>query len=138
MTRKKPETVVVSGFSEPISKSVRNVGCFGTIRTTYRRKSFGFPLTSCGARKKSSASLFLDFFRPLRQPLLPSSATGGGRKRCLGNPQVGSSKSFHYQKGNSSTVQCCCFFWRVAPKKISADFCDIYGSTTRGTFGTNL
>ena len=27
MARKNPETVVVSGFSEPISFSVRNVGC---------------------------------------------------------------------------------------------------------------
>ena len=29
--KKKKETVVVSGFSEPISFSVRNVGCGGRI-----------------------------------------------------------------------------------------------------------
>ena len=33
MARKNPETVVVSGFSEPISFSVRNVGCGGRTRT---------------------------------------------------------------------------------------------------------
>ena len=32
MARKNPETVVVSGFSEPISFSVRNVGCGGRTR----------------------------------------------------------------------------------------------------------
>ena len=32
MARKNPETVVVSGFSEPISFSVRIVGCGGRIR----------------------------------------------------------------------------------------------------------
>ena len=37
-------------------------------------------MPSCGARK-SLFSLSLGDFRPLRQPLLPSSATGGGRKR---------------------------------------------------------
>ena len=68
-----------------------------------------FDLLRCP--KKSSGFAFPRFFRPLRQPLLPSSATGGGRKRCLGNPQVGSSKFFHYQKRNSSTERCCCFFW---------------------------
>ena len=33
MARKNPETAVVSGFSEPISFSVRNVGCGRWIRT---------------------------------------------------------------------------------------------------------
>ena len=33
MAQKNPETVVVSGFSEPISFSVRNVGCGGRTRT---------------------------------------------------------------------------------------------------------
>ena len=37
--------------------------------------------------------------RPLRQPFLPSSATGGGRKRCSGNPSaVGSRHSQHKKK----------------------------------------
>ena len=34
MARKNPETVVVSGFSEPISFSVRNVGCGGRTWTS--------------------------------------------------------------------------------------------------------
>ena len=51
----------------PFSAAV-SFGCFGTIRTTYRRKSFGFPLTSCGARKNLRASLFLDFFDRCANP----------------------------------------------------------------------
>ncbi len=34
MARKNPETVVVSGFSEPISFSVRIVGCGGRVRVS--------------------------------------------------------------------------------------------------------
>ena len=37
MMRKNPETVVVSGFSEPISFSVRNVGL--TLQKRYRLKT---------------------------------------------------------------------------------------------------
>ena len=39
MTRKNPETVVVSGFSEPISFSVRNVGRVGRTRYAFSPKA---------------------------------------------------------------------------------------------------
>ena len=38
---------------------------------------------SCGARLRHRRTRRLADRRPRRQPLLPSSATGGGRKRCL-------------------------------------------------------
>ena len=37
---------------------------------------------SCGARKNLRTAAFPRFFRPLRQPLLAVSATGGARRRC--------------------------------------------------------
>ena len=37
---------------------------------------------SCGARKNLRAAAFPRFFRPLRQPLLAVSATGGASRRC--------------------------------------------------------
>ena len=43
MVRKNPETVVVSGFSEPISFSVRNVGAVvlnGFEKTNYKQPTF--------------------------------------------------------------------------------------------------
>ena len=69
MARKNPETVVVSGFSEPISFSVRNVGCGGRtcicpcdghlLRSVLRISPV------CGVRHLPASTALLGICRPL-------------------------------------------------------------------------
>ena len=63
---------------------------------------------SCGARNCFAAWSAAQF-RPLRQPLLPLSATGGGRKRC---PARSASLGFFctYQKSKASQKRCLAFW----------------------------
>ena len=59
---------------------IANLVAVNAVFTGIRSHSW---LPSCGARKRHRALRAEPrLFRPLRQPLLPASATGGGRKRC--------------------------------------------------------
>ena len=100
--RKSPETQRFQGFSGGRGRRARS--CFATPLAV-PEKIFGLPLfldffdrcadpcslypppaalagsPACGARN-GRCSLSLAPFRPLRQPLLAVSATGGARRRC--------------------------------------------------------
>ena len=80
---------MASDFFEPISFSVRNVGCGGRIWTVSRKLCL---LALLRYPKSSVAPARRCRFWPLRQRLLPSSRTASGCKRCPGNPSVVGSK----------------------------------------------
>ena len=124
-----PKTTTVSGFSKPISFSVRNVGRVGRTRyiifvTDSCKKSVlriypvAVPGRSC-ARRSGLASC-----RPLPLARLPPPAPGGGRlapptscARRSHNLMV-AAKHAAITKENTTRFGWC-FLWLVAPKKIS-------------------
>ena len=80
--RKNPETVLVSGFFEPISFSVRNVGCGGTLdmRLTGRLSDVGSAArfaVPCVRLADKPAALHTDRCTRIR---LAVSATGSARR----------------------------------------------------------
>ena len=69
---------MVTGFSAPISKSVRIVGCGGRTRLVpdQQRLLCRFCSPVCGTRKNQRAYAFTRFFRPLHCARVAVSATG--------------------------------------------------------------
>ena len=129
---KNPETVVVSGLSEPISFSVRNVGrvgrtrfclCDGHLLSLVLRIS---PVGVPGECPRRRCAFVPRRPRPLAQ--VASSATGGAPiapptsyARRSHNPE-NTAPILPQQIKKTASRKADCLFWLAAPKKISPDF----------------
>ena len=127
---KNPETVMVSGFFRTdiffgsqcwLREEDSN---FRPLGSSHKRCAFACPLAVPGVWRR--LPLFAALRRPLRQTLLPSSATGGGRRLCPTssarrphNPKTVAQTLSHTENEKRHPTGCLFSFWLVAPKKIS-------------------